>query len=91
MKAIIANKFAPGLLDRYLAHAGYAGQLTDETQPADAPANLFATVDGAFGAHGRFDDAASGLYKAMKWRHRRRGAHADRAVRGARRFGGRLV
>src|SRR6185312_6364763 len=33
IKAIIANKLAPGLLDRYLAGAGYRGQLTDEAQP----------------------------------------------------------
>jgi NAD(P)-dependent dehydrogenase (short-subunit alcohol dehydrogenase family) len=59
VKAIIANKLAPGLLDRYLAHAGYRGQLTDEAQPEDAPANLFATLDADVAAHGRFDQAAT--------------------------------
>ena len=33
VKAIIGNKLAPGLLDRYLARSGYSGQLTPE--PAD--------------------------------------------------------
>lgn len=57
---ILANRVAPGLLDRYLARAGYRGQLTGETQPEDAPANLFQSVDGCFGAHGRFDHQARG-------------------------------
>ncbi len=56
--AILANKIAPGLLDRYLAHSGYDGQLTVESNPADAPANLFESVPGDWGAHGRFDARA---------------------------------
>jgi short-subunit dehydrogenase len=59
VKAIIANKLAPGLLDRYLAGAGYRGQLTDEALPENAPANLFATVDAEVAAHGRFDRQAT--------------------------------
>jgi short-subunit dehydrogenase len=59
VKAIIANKLAPGLLDRYLADAGYRGQLTEETQPENAPANLFATVEADVAAHGRFDQGAT--------------------------------
>ena len=55
VKAILANRIAPGLIDRYLAKVGYAGQLTDIPEPADAPANLFEPVPGAYGAHGRFD------------------------------------
>ncbi len=58
VKVIIGNKIAPGLLDRYLAGAGYSGQLTDEPVSPDAPANLFNTVDGPYGAHGRFDKRA---------------------------------
>jgi short-subunit dehydrogenase len=58
VKAIVANKIAPGLIDRYLAKAGYSGQLTDERSPADAPANLFEPVPGPYGAHGRFDRIA---------------------------------
>jgi short-subunit dehydrogenase len=58
VKAILANRIAPGLLDRYLAKAGYSGQLTEEREPADAPANLFEPVPGPYGAHGRFDARA---------------------------------
>ena len=57
MKAILANRIAPGLIDRYLASAGYTGQLTTETAPADAPNNLFHAVPGAYGAHGRLTRA----------------------------------
>ncbi len=68
---ILANKLAPGLLDRYLARAGYSGQLTDEALPPDAPSNLFKTADGNYGAHGRFDDRARAVsYQAAASRHR---------------------
>src|SRR4051794_23585770 len=43
---LAANAVAPGLLDRYLARTGFAGQQTDERQPADQPANLWEPVDG---------------------------------------------
>jgi NAD(P)-dependent dehydrogenase (short-subunit alcohol dehydrogenase family) len=58
VKAIVANKLAPGMLDRYLAESGYSGQLTQEPLPPDAPSNLFDTVDADVGAHGRFDAKA---------------------------------
>jgi short-subunit dehydrogenase len=58
VKAILANRVAPGLIDRYLATAGYAGQLTDKPTSPDAPANLFEAVPGDYSAHGRFDDVA---------------------------------
>lgn len=58
VKAILANRLAPGLLDRYLAKAGYAGQFTEEPAPADAPDNLFHPVPGPYAAHGRFDARA---------------------------------
>ena len=60
MKAILANKIAPGLLDRYLAR-DYAGQLSHETADPDRPDNLFAAVSGDHGAHGRFDGKARGF------------------------------
>ena len=71
IKAILANKVAPGLLDRYLARDGYSGQLSAERTPPDAPSNLFAPVDGDFGAHGRFDARARPFSYAL-WltRHR---------------------
>ncbi|HTZ34574.1 MAG TPA: SDR family oxidoreductase [Stellaceae bacterium] len=71
VKAIVANKLAPGLLDRYLARTGYSGQLTDEPLPSDAPANLFKSADGDYGAHGRFDARAHAVsYEAAAARHR---------------------
>ena len=55
VKAILANRIAPGLIDRYLAKAGYSGQLADQPTAPDAPANLFKPVPGDYSAHGRFD------------------------------------
>ncbi len=71
VQAILANRIAPGLIDRYLASAGYSGQLTDEAEPADAPGNLFEPVPGPYGAHGRFDaQARSGSWEMFTDRHR---------------------
>ena len=58
VKTILANRVAPGLLDRLLAKVGYSGQLTGEPVAADATGNLFAPVPGPYGAHGRFDARA---------------------------------
>ncbi len=55
VRAILANRIAPGLIDRYLAKAGYNGQLTDQSLGPNPPANLFNAVPGNYGAHGRFD------------------------------------
>jgi short-subunit dehydrogenase len=71
VKAILANRIAPGLIDRYLATAGYSGQLMDESRPADAPVNLHEPVPGDYGAHGRFDARArSGSWEMFTSRHR---------------------
>jgi NAD(P)-dependent dehydrogenase (short-subunit alcohol dehydrogenase family) len=58
--AIVGNKVAPGLGDRYLARTGYASQQTSEPEDPDRPNNLYAAVDATrdFGTHGRFDDRA---------------------------------
>jgi len=63
VKAILANRIAPGLIDRYLASAGYSGQLTDQPTAPDAPNNLFHAVPGQYAAHGRFDGRA----RARSW------------------------
>jgi short-subunit dehydrogenase len=71
VKAILANRIAPNLIDRYLAKAGYEGQLTDEKLAADAPANLFDAVPGDYGAHGRFDaQSRLGSWEMFTDRHR---------------------
>lgn len=71
IKAILANRIAPGLIDRYLANAGYSGQLTDERSEPGAPGNLFEPVRGSYGAHGRFDSQArKGSWEMFTSRHR---------------------
>ena len=71
VQAILANRIAPGLIDRYLASAGYSGQLTSELEPPDAPGNLFEPVPGPYGAHGRFDaQARLGSWEMFTDRHR---------------------
>jgi short-subunit dehydrogenase len=71
VKAILANRIAPGLIDRYLAKAGYSGQLTDQPSDPSAPGNLFEPVKGAFGAHGRFDaQARRDSWEMFTSRHR---------------------
>lgn len=60
VQAILANRLLAALADRYLARAGYRGQLTGEALPPHRPDNLFAPVPGPQAAHGRFDDRARG-------------------------------
>jgi len=71
VQAILANRIAPGLIDQYLAKAGYSGQLTDEPLGPNAPANLYEPVPGAYSAHGRFDARSkSGSWEMFTDRHR---------------------
>ena len=71
VKAIIGNRIAPGLIDRYLAKSGYSGQLTQEPASADAPGNLFHPVPGPYSAHGRFDSSARSFsWEVLPSRHR---------------------
>jgi NAD(P)-dependent dehydrogenase (short-subunit alcohol dehydrogenase family) len=71
VKAILANRIAPGLIDRYLAKTGYSGQLTDQPSDPNAPGNLFEPVAGAYGAHGRFDtQARTGSWEVFTSYHR---------------------
>jgi hypothetical protein len=71
---ILGNRLAGGLLDRYLARTGFATHQTGDPKPSDQPANLFepADEDHDYGAHGLFDDRASG-HSPQAWasRHRR--------------------
>jgi NAD(P)-dependent dehydrogenase (short-subunit alcohol dehydrogenase family) len=59
IEAIIGNKLAPGLADRYLAKNGYDAQQTDEPVEPDRRDNLWEPVPGDHGAHGTFSDRAS--------------------------------
>lgn len=65
LKAIVANKLFPGLLDRYLARAAYDGQLSGQPRPATACENLYQPCDIDPGAHGRFDRVARN--SSMQW------------------------
>jgi NAD(P)-dependent dehydrogenase (short-subunit alcohol dehydrogenase family) len=60
-QAIIANAFAPGLLDRYLGRIGYDQQQSDEAEPPSRPDNLHSFVPGDAGAHGVFGDVAKSV------------------------------
>jgi len=59
VEAIVANKIAPGLLDRYLARTGYDSQQYDGAEDPNRPNNLWHPVPGDHGAHGAFDARAS--------------------------------
>jgi short-subunit dehydrogenase len=56
--AIWGDKFLPRVGDWYLAKYGYSGQQTSEPKEAAAAENLWQSVPGDFGAHGRFDGEA---------------------------------
>jgi NAD(P)-dependent dehydrogenase (short-subunit alcohol dehydrogenase family) len=73
IKAILANKIAPGLLDRHLAREGYSGQLSAEPADPAAPDNLFEPVPGNHGAHGRFDRRATS-WSAAFWASMHKGS-----------------
>jgi NAD(P)-dependent dehydrogenase (short-subunit alcohol dehydrogenase family) len=57
-EAIMANRIAPRLLDHYLGHTGFDSQQSSEPDDPERPNNLWETVPGEFGAHGRFDSSA---------------------------------
>jgi NAD(P)-dependent dehydrogenase (short-subunit alcohol dehydrogenase family) len=55
---ILANRVAPGMLDRYLARTNYQAQQDEEPEDPNRSSNLWTPVAGDPGAHGRFDDSA---------------------------------
>ena len=59
VKAIVADKIAPGLLDHFLASTGYESQQYDGKEDPNRPDNLWRPVPGDHGAHGAFDARAS--------------------------------
>jgi len=58
VEVIVANKIAPGLLDRYLARTGYDSQQYDGPEDPNRPNNLWHPVPGDHGAHGTFNARA---------------------------------
>ena len=58
VKAIVADKIAPCLLDHYLARTGYDSQQYNGAEDPNRPDNLWQPVPGNHGAHGAFDARA---------------------------------
>ncbi|HKW68008.1 MAG TPA: SDR family oxidoreductase [Terriglobales bacterium] len=65
VQAIVGNKLAPSLLDRFLARTGYDAQQYDGREDPDRPNNLWEPVSGDHGAHGSFDQRARGF--SVQW------------------------
>ena len=59
-KLLWGQKLSPRAGDWVLRRNGWKSQHTDEPKPLDSPDNLFDTLPGDPGAHGRFDDQARG-------------------------------
>ncbi|MHA6624861.1 SDR family oxidoreductase [Pseudonocardia sichuanensis] len=70
---ILANRVAPGLMDRYLARTNVAGQQDPQHDPPPRRANTWEPLPGDLGAHGEFDDEAHG-HSPQAWLTRHRGA-----------------
>ena len=75
VKAIVGNKIAPGLLDRYLARTGYNAQQTSEREDPSRRDNLWSPLDAQQdrGAHGDFD-SRSHRRSTQSWANLHRGA-----------------
>jgi NAD(P)-dependent dehydrogenase (short-subunit alcohol dehydrogenase family) len=84
--AIVGNRVAPGLLDRYLAAAAYDSQQTEEPEDPRRPHNLWEPVPGDRGAHGEFGADAIET-SAQLWASK----HRERLTLGALLIGGAAV
>jgi NAD(P)-dependent dehydrogenase (short-subunit alcohol dehydrogenase family) len=72
---LLANRVAPGLLDRYLARTGFDSQQTAQPRDPDQPANLWHPADQHgtdYGAHGDFDERAA-AHSPQAWASRHHG------------------
>ncbi|MFE6305807.1 SDR family oxidoreductase [Nocardiopsis sp. NPDC057823] len=78
---VLGQRFAPRLLDLYLARTGYEGQVRDAAPPERD--NLFAPLDAEHdhGAHGEFDDEAREV-SLLQEASQRRGALAVAGLAG---------
>lgn len=81
---ILANRLAPGLLDRYLARTGYEAQKRPGTDRAEGDDNLFEPLDTDedYGAHGVFDEESRDS-SAQQWVSEHRGAITGGVLTGA--------
>lgn len=71
IKALIANKFFPGLLDHYLARTGYESQQHNGPEDPNRAHNLWKPVPGDQAAHGQFDKRAQ-KWSPQLWTNERR-------------------
>ena len=69
--AIVGDKIAPRFADWYLARAGYDAQQTSEPVEADRQDNLWEPLRGDHGAHGTFDERATG-FSPQLWANKNR-------------------
>jgi NAD(P)-dependent dehydrogenase (short-subunit alcohol dehydrogenase family) len=69
-KLMWGQKLSPRAGDLMLLRMGWKSQHTDEDKPLDSPDNLFRTLPGDPGAHGRFDaqSRASTLWTSLRLR-----------------------
>jgi NAD(P)-dependent dehydrogenase (short-subunit alcohol dehydrogenase family) len=65
VEAIVGDKLASGLADRYLAKTNFEAQQTRVPADPDRPDNLFEPVAGDPGAHGGFDDRSTP--RSIQW------------------------
>jgi short-subunit dehydrogenase len=72
VKAIVANKLVPSVLDWYLAKTGFKSQQTNEPSPPHRQSNLFHPLSGDPGAHGNFDALAESASPQL-WANTHRG------------------
>jgi NAD(P)-dependent dehydrogenase (short-subunit alcohol dehydrogenase family) len=70
-QAVIGNNFFPGAGDWYLARNAYDGAMTDEPEDPHRPDNLWSSLPGDAGAHGPFDDTATGVSIELELNKRR--------------------
>jgi NAD(P)-dependent dehydrogenase (short-subunit alcohol dehydrogenase family) len=74
VEAVVGNKIAPALLDRFLGASGYDSQQTSEPVSPRRRDNLWQPVDDEqdHGAHGSFDKRAS-RHSCQLWANKNRG------------------
>jgi short-subunit dehydrogenase len=68
VQAVWGQKFAPALLDRYLASKGFEPQMTDESNDQHGCDILFEPLPGDPGAHGPYRDRERGADLQMRLR-----------------------
>lgn len=65
VRAVLANRVIPGLLDRYLARKGFDAQQSDRPIEPGRVDNLYEPVPGDHGARGGFDQQAKS--RSLQW------------------------